>query len=217
MITKVSNKIADPSNVVFTSAFVTDFINQAQAELGRISPKPFQQDLTLLADTLTYQLQSTYFTVAQPEVEVIRAELWDKTTTPHKFLSRLQPAAGAYENSTRAGWRVWDGIIEFTNSMEELFDPDTHTVRVWGYRPYKPVATGSDTLELSAELEDAALDYCQMLAFQMLVGSRDLYTQWQAQSNNVDVSVAGLINSLSLAQESWRRKARALLVLRERP
>lgn len=216
LIATVSTKVGDPSNTTFVAATVTDFINAAIMEIGRLAPKRFQEDVVPVANTLVYQLQSSSFSVAQPEIEVVRCELWDKSTTPDRFLTRLTPAASEYENSSRAGWRMWNGSLEIPNSLLDVLDVTIHLIRVWGYRPYKQLASGSDVSELSSELEAALLSYARIQALEMLNSSRDLYSQWQAQANNTDVSPAGLINALSEARDDWRRKAKAITVLRER-
>ena len=55
--TKVSRALQDPSRVTFVTQTVKDMIQAAWAEIGRIAPERFQEDITPLADTQAYQLR----------------------------------------------------------------------------------------------------------------------------------------------------------------
>lgn len=62
--TKVSRVLQDPSNVTFVVQTVKDMISAAWAEIGRIAPEHFQEDITPIADTQAYQLRKTGTTQA---------------------------------------------------------------------------------------------------------------------------------------------------------
>lgn len=81
----------------------------------------------------------------------------------------------------------------------------------------KVIATDADVIPFTAGVEEALVLYCYIEALRRLIGNRALFTQWQTRSNNTDVTPAALMNDLNIAQEEWRRKARAILVLRESP
>lgn len=212
--TKVATDLGDPNNKTFLDPVVGDMVNAAIVELGRIAPLRFQEDVTPVADTLDYILQSSVFDAPQPEIEVKRVELWDGATTPPSFRRLLQAAQREFVDTTAAGWTLWNGVLSLTNAMETSIDPDRHLLRVWGYRPFATLAADDDVSELSVEIEQAARDYCRVKALERLVADRSLFSQWQTRSNNTDISPAQLINDLSLAQESWRRKSRALYIPR---
>jgi hypothetical protein len=55
--TNVSRDLRDTSNITFSTTDVGDLINAALAEIGRIAPRRFQEDITLVADALSYPLQ----------------------------------------------------------------------------------------------------------------------------------------------------------------
>jgi hypothetical protein len=57
MKTNVSRDLRDTGNVTFDTTTVGDLINSALAEIGRIAPRKFQQDITLVADSMAYSLQ----------------------------------------------------------------------------------------------------------------------------------------------------------------
>lgn len=213
--TKVARAIADVDNQVFTSDVVKDMIYQGLAEVGRLAPVMFQEDITPVADQLEYQLQAVDLPNATPEIEVSRVEVWDTSDTPARFQSLVQPASAQPYRLSEGGWEVWNGTLRIPNRVEDYLVPEDHTIKVWGYRPYVTPTVDADVLECSAEQEQAVLAYIKVEALKALIASRDLFTQWQTRTNNTDVSPASLMNQLSLAEDSWRRKARSILRLRE--
>lgn len=214
----VSRDLRDVDNKVFTTSDVADLINEALSEIGRIAPRSFQEDITPVDDTLEYTLQSAEFDgAAVPEIEVSRVELWDGSTTPKLYLMRMQPASGEYVNDSSTGWSVWNGKLYIPNWYENYIDPTTHIIRVWGYAPYAEMTDWQEVVVPSNEAQWAMRAYCRVGALQRLIMERDLFTQWQGRANNTDVTPAALMNGLSLAQEDWRRRSRALMVLRQAP
>lgn len=213
--TIVARDLRDPDNKTFTVADLGDMVNDALAEVGRIAPLIFQEDITPVADTLEYVLRSSYFGgAAIPEIEVNRVELWDGSQTPMAYVATFQPGSGEYVNSSNVGWRVWGGRLYLANWQEDLIDPTIHLIRVWGYSPFAPLSDDADVVDASSERQVAMKAHCRVGALQRLSIERDLFTQWQTRSNNSDVSPAALMNALNLAQEEWRRRERKLMVLR---
>lgn len=153
---------------------------------------------------------------AAPEIEIMRIEVWDVSQTPKKFVALLGSRYGEYVNSSAAGWEVVNGRVSLTNAHELSIDPTIHQLRIWGYAPW-PKLTSANGITLSAEQEYALLDYVRVEAIKMLLGSRELFTQWQTASRNTDTSLAALAGLLDRVEASWRRRARSLAVLREAP
>ena len=214
--TAVSRDLRDPSNVTFDATTVGDLINAGLAEIGRVAPFSFQDDITLVADTLSYKLRAAGAAAAIPEVEVMSVELWDATTTPHTPKRMIAPASGAYINFSDTGWRVWGGYLQVPSWVPAYVKgSESHYVlRVWGYSPYTQLSADADIVPVSNELEWALRSYCKVAALERLVAERDLFSQWQIRSSNTDVSPAALMNALSLAQADWRRTKREIAVLR---
>lgn len=218
MKTLVARDLRDPSNKTFSATEVGDLILSGLTEVGRLAPERFQEDLTVVADTLRYQLRMDEFlNVAVPELEVVRVEVWDITDTPDKFLYRVRPADAEYQTHSYAGWKLWGGFLELPNWIEESLTVGDHSIRVWGYSPYPMPADDNAQLGVSNELEQAIRAYCRVEAAQRLLADRTLFTQWQTRANNSDVSPAALMNDLNIALEDWRRRSRAITVLREAP
>lgn len=164
-----------------------------------------------------------YRSAANPpntEIEINRVELWNIFEFPERPMGVIPPAAGEYVNYSEVGWSFWSGTLQIPDRYVRAYGPtDTtgYALRVWGYAPYLQMASESDDIGMSAELQWALRAYCRVEALQRLVFERDLFSQWQIRSNNTDVSPAALMNSLSLAQADWNRRSRQIAVLREAP
>ena len=151
-----------------------------------------------------------------PEIEVQRVEVWDTTTTPWSVVSKLASKYSEYVNYSGAGWEIWNGVLTLPNTVEAVLDPTKHLLRVWGYAPYAKLTTSpANTVTLSVEQEYALRDYVRVEAIKTLLASRELFTQWQTASRNTDTTFASLNSLFAQFSESWRRRARALQVLRE--
>jgi hypothetical protein len=298
----VARTVQDPGNKTFTPAMVADIIQAAWAEIGRVAPQRFREDIDLVPDAMSYvlrapgaeldvtgdeatdiittdeahgfaadtsvrfsaltggsglvvglpyfvsatnlgattlsvsatqggaivnfttaitagTLQRTGFDTAVPEVELTRVELWDMTSTPGTPVKMLAPADGEYINFSDVGWKVWGGVLELPRWVPQyvLGSEEDYLLRVWGYSPWRPLVADTDVSPLSHELEQALLSYARVEALRRLNSSRELFTQWQTRSGNTDVSPAGLMNALNIALDDWRRRSRAIAVLREAP
>ena len=58
---KVSRDLRDTDLKVFDTTVVGDLINAGIAEIGRIAPKRFKENITPVVDTLSYAVQSATF------------------------------------------------------------------------------------------------------------------------------------------------------------
>lgn len=219
--TLVARDLRDEEHKTFDTTVIRDLCNTALAEIGRIAPERFQEDISPIENTLEYVLRSdTFDGVPVPEIEVTRVEIWDSSQEPPMRVKWLQPGSAEYSRDSEAGWRVWGGtlglarrdVVGYIAGHEE-----DYLIRVWGYSPYLPLVDFSDILPFSNELMQALRIYVQIEAMRRLIGSRTLFTQWQTRSNNTDVSPAALMNEMNIAQEEWRRKSKALFVIRETP
>jgi hypothetical protein len=213
--TAIANDLGDPDSATFTDTDLTSLAEAGMAEVGRIIPHLFQEDVTPVADTLTYALQVAYFPDGSPDIEPIMVEVWDTSTTPEKLKWVVPPRSSAPSHHSQAGWFMWGGQLYLPNYVEEAVDPAVHLIRVWGYAPYpRPVGDG-ELLTLSWEQEMAVRAYARVEALTRLNNNRALFTQWQTRAGNSDVSPAGLLNALSLAQSEWSRQSKRLVTLRE--
>lgn len=212
--TTLSRALRDPEADTFAVATLNDLIDTALVEVGRIAPVQFVEDITPVADVISYRLRSTVFNVAIPEIEVTRVEFWDYSATPPHPIFLVRSRKGEWSLATFTGWEVWNGTLNLTNHQAAFLDPVRHVIRVWGYSPYPPLVNDNDILPLSFSLEQALLAYCRVEALRRLSISRDLFTQWQSQPNNSDVSPAGLLSALADAEGEWKRRSRQLSIIR---
>lgn len=216
----IADDLRDPDNKTFSDAIIGDMVNQALAEIGRIAPRKFQEDLDPVENQFEYQLLETQgFTDAVPEVEVYRVELWDETRTPHAPFKLIAPSSEAYVNFSSTGWHVVEGVLELPYWLVSFIGSavSSYSIRVWGYCPYVPLSADADVVPVSNEKEWALRQYVRVLALQRLANDRVLFTQWQTRSGNTDMSFAGLLSDRNSAMEDWRRMKREITVLREAP
>lgn len=212
----VARDLADPSNQTFDVNAVKDFIQQALAEIARIAPEQFQEDLVPVAQQLVYPLRTALFTTAQPEMRLVRVEVW--TGTPARFKLKIKAKAGQPSRDSIAGWEVWAGKLELPSWVVDTYIvPTTDTIRVWGYSPYAPISADADVVPVSIELELAIREFCRVQAMRKLIGSRVLFKQWQTRSNNTDVTLGTLNSDLQIAEENWRKLSRSLKVPEQNP
>jgi len=213
---RVANVLQDPSAHTFTATMVNELIQSALIEVGRIAPEQFTEDLTPVANQIKYAVRSADFlAVAVPEIEVMRVEVWDASQSPDQFIMRVNPA-GREWGGQDSGWYVWGGELYLpTRVVIGLVGHETeYVVRVWGYSPYVLPGDDADVIAISSDVEQALIWYIRLEAIDMLLASRDLFTQWQTRSGNTDLTPAGLMNQRSLAAQEWRSRSRALTRLR---
>lgn len=212
--------LQDPSARTFTAGMLEELIRSALAEVSRIAPEQYTEDLTPVANQVTYLLRSAAFgAVEQQEIEVMRAEVWDVSKTPQQFVARIDPAFAQPVSGVDSGWYSWNGLLYLpTRTVSALVGREaTHRIRVWGYSPYVvPTADSGagSAINVSDQVEQAMLWFCRLEALGLILASRDLFTQWQTRSGNSDVTYAGLMNQRSIAESAWRVRARSIARLR---
>jgi hypothetical protein len=214
--TRVATVLQDPSARTFTAGLVSELIQSALTEVGRIAPELFMEDLTPVANQLVYAVRSAAFSAATvPEIEVMRVEVWDASQTPDEFICRVNPASREWGGQD-SGWYVWNGELYLpTRFARGLVGYEAeYVIRLWGYSPYVHPSDDADVIGVSSDVEQAMIWFIRLEAIDMLLASRDLFTQWQARSGNTDMSPAGLMNQRSIAEQAWARRSRAIQRLR---
>jgi len=221
--TRLARDLRDTSNKTFDATTLGDLINSGIVEVGRISPMQFRDRIFPSANTLSYDLGTA---IAIPKynnndkIEVMRVELWNDDPVIPELRSVFAPRSAEYANHPEAGWSVWNGKLYITRRQYDLINIDTDSIVVYGYAPWRTLANDLDEFAengYSPDVEHAALLYARIEAIKRLLVERDLFTQWQTKSGNSDVTPAALMNGLALLEEDWRRKSRAMFVMREAP
>lgn len=215
----LSVALRDPSSQTFDATATANLANRALAEVGRIMPAQFQEDITPVADQGAYTLRSSVFSgEAIPEIEVARVELWDGTTTPATRRCVIPAASDQPDADTEAGWSNWGGTLaiprRFITALEG-HESDWY-YRVWGYSPYPELVNDDDVAAISTDQKWALIAYAKVEAIELMLGDRTVFTQWQTRNGATDMTPAGLMNELNFARDDWRRKSRALQRLRSR-
>lgn len=213
--TRIATVLLDPDGKTFDTSLLPELAIASLVEVGRIAPAQYTEDLTPVADQLTYQLGTELFAVAETNIEVSRVEIWDPTSAPEALIQTVRAAGGEWEYSD-AGWSLWNGLLTLpTRTVRGLEGYEsTYVIRVWGYAPYETPTSDSDVLPLSQQAEQACVKYARVEGLEMLNSQRDLFTQWQTRSGNSDVSPASLMNQLSMARADWDKYSKRILVLR---
>jgi hypothetical protein len=217
--TRILASLQDPDGRTFTAPLVTELVEAALAEVGLIAPEQFQEDLTPVENQIVYPLRSDEFgaEVVQ-EIEVSRVEVWDGSTTPETFISAISSAAQQPEAGMDGGWYTWNGSLYLpTRAVRGLVGYELdYLIKVWGYSPYATPSEDDDVMAVTKQVENAMVAYSRLTAIDMLLSSRDLFTQWQARSGNTDTTLAGMVNQRSVAEQAWMRRAHAIGRLRSR-
>jgi hypothetical protein len=153
---------------------------------------------------------------AVPDIDVRRVEVWDPTQDPEKFIARIPPASQQPVAGQDAGWYVWNGTLYLpTRFISALIGFESkYVIRIWGYSPYAPPEVDNDIISIGDEALNALIMYIHLDALRMLLNDRNLFTQWQTRSGNVDTSLAGLANEKNIAASEWRTYSRSIARLR---
>lgn len=179
-------------------------------------PRQFQEDIDPVADTLEYTVLSDDFGGANPDIEVMRVEVWDTSTTPHTRTRVIPAATAGRAHDSQSGWTMWGGILNIpSNHFNVISGNEADTLyRVWGYAPHPVPNDDADVIDVTTDGYWAIVAHAQVEALNRLVNDRNLFTQWQTRMGVSDISPAGLMNELSQAREEWRRLRKELLRLR---
>ncbi len=216
---KVSRAIQDPDNDTFDVQAVKDMIASAYADIGRIAPQRFVEDITPLDDTLSYQVREAVFVEPNDDIELMSVEVWDASTTPATPYRQVDPQSSHPSglSYSQAGWRFWGGMLYLPNRVVDFIDPTKHVIQVWGYSPWLELTVDEDVVPFGRVHEEALVIRCHIEALRRLIGNRVLFTQWQTRSNNTDITPGTLMNEKTQAEQEWRTLARSIQVLREAP
>lgn len=206
--TEVSEALRDPSLKTFEDLAVGRLVNMAVAEIGRIAPEQFQEDIAPEADILEYVLRSNEFGGdLTPEIEVSRVELWDTTTTPYTRRYVVPSAASQYTADSEVGWMNWGGTLSLPRRIQQVMSgvEDNYLIRVWGWSPYAEMEDDEDLFSGSTELKWAVVKYAHLAGLRRLVNERELFSQWQTRSGNTDTTLGGLLSDYNATRDEWRR------------
>lgn len=213
--TEVARDLADPGNLTFDDNAIKDFVAQGLAALSRIAPDEYQEDIDPVDGQFSYQLRSSLYApgLTPREIRLHRVEFW--SGTPSRFAWKIRSKAGQPSATSLSGWQTFGGNLELPQHEVDAmvaYDPNG-IIRVWGYAPYISPVNDNDVVPVGADLEQALRTFCRVEGLRRLTSSRVLFKQWQARSNNTDVTLGNLNSDLQIAEDQWRRLSRELKVL----
>jgi len=112
------------------------------------------------------------------------------------------------------GWELFAGSLRFPRTVDSGLVPATDVFRVWGYGTRAQLLNDNDIAELDTTAEWAVRAYARATAFALLHADRALFKQWQAASQNSDVSMNQLNALSALYTSEWDHQQKRLRRLR---
>lgn len=216
---KVADALQDPDNETFEVTSIDAMIEAGWADLSDYAPRRFQEDITPIADALSYQPLADDFPVPNDDIDLLTVEIWDGSVTPPNPLRHVAPASKHPTglSYSEAGWRFWGGLLYVPTWVPDYINVTDHLIRIWGYSPWPLNTEDDDVIPFGQVHEQAIIIRCQIEAWRRLINNRALFTQWQTRSNNTDVTPGFLMSEKERANEEWRRLIRRIAKPRERP
>ena len=185
----VARDLRDPNMVTFIAATIDDLINSGIDEVSRLRPREVVDSIPVVAGTYEYATDCE---------DAFRLELW-RSGRHYQLVPRS-------EDETQSGWDIFGGLIHVPVGLIDHASPSTDVMRVWGYAPFTQLGSDDDAVsDLDTSGEWAMRRYARATAFQLMHADRALFKQWQAASQNSDVSPNQLNQMLALYQSEWDR------------
>jgi hypothetical protein len=196
----VAADLRDPDNKTFSEANVESYILFALNEVNRVRPLHATQTIT---PTETDDLLDLTYTLTVEDVRRI------DILRDGRFYSEF-PRENGEPNS---GWEQWGTTLTIPTWATSL-DPDTDTLKVYGYGERTIPTDDADVLELDAESETAVRLYARLRGYQALQNDRALFQQWMAQPQNNEISATQLDGIANSYQAEWERHRNRIRIVR---
>jgi hypothetical protein len=197
--TKVARDIRDPNFATFTTTQVDDFINGGMMEVSRVYPKEVVDDITPVADTYAYDT-----TARTP----FRVELYDQNGA---FLAHI-PMNG--DESSQGGWEWFAEQVRLPQGHVNEAVGSSYFWRVWGYGERAQLTADGQVADLDVDGEWGVRTYSRWMAYQTMAAERALFKQWQAQSQNTDITQSQMQAMVLTYSQEWDRARNHLRRLR---
>jgi hypothetical protein len=192
----VSRDLRDPLNATFLPVYVDDLINAGIEEIDRVYPMERVIEISPTVGQVEFDLLGD---VSQ----IVRVEVWGAATTTYRELPEQNGVTGS-------GWDFWGGKLYVPGGW--LLAPDT--LKVWAYGGRAQLTTDSQIAELDTTSEWGVRHFARASAFNLMQNDRALFKQWQAMSQNSDLSPNQLTQMLATATNEWDRSRNYLRKLR---
>jgi hypothetical protein len=197
-VSLVSEELRDTIHATWTTAELTDLVNQGIDALADFFPKEVMQTVgTVSAGVYSYPITGM--------TNIYRIDIYS--------------SAGSYKQTLvsgiggpNTGWELHGGVLYLPPSY--LFTAGD-TLRAWGYGRYIQLAVSSSTTDLDSTGIWAVVVFCQAEAFGRMMFDRAQFQQWQSSSNNSDITALALAQLAGSARARWRDEQRRLRRLRK--
>ena len=179
---------------------VDGFINGGVSEVNLVRPVEALDDITPIADTYSY---------ATSVEDPFRLEQFRDSV----FLRSLQ--RNEDDDSAQGGWETWGGDLLLPKSVVDQSEPTTDFWRLWGYTYRAKLVDDSDVLDGGGLIVEMAIKmYARWQFFQTMLYDRALFKQWQAASQNTDMTPNQLQQDVALYLSEWNRHRNRIRVVR---
>lgn len=194
---KIGRDLRDADHTTFGTDVLADFIGDGIAEINQIKPNELRLEVTDLD-----VLGALPFTHVW-KVEVVKADGYGQEVIPPN-----NDGTTHYQN----GWTYFATNLQLPQSvlrvLDQAFIDVTMVLLIYGYYDRNPLVDDSDVFDGVLEDEQLLRRYVKALGFQALLADRNLFQQWQVQTNNTDVSPTQLTNMAQSAEAEWNRVKR---------
>lgn len=199
--TSVARDIRDPNKTTFVDANLTDLINAGISEVSRVCPRETIEDVNPVVGTYIYPVATK---------TAFRAEVWRDGA----FYTLI--AHNDEMDSSQGGWSLHGGNLIVPNGVIDSGRDFTLDVfKLFGYSGRAQLVNDNDVAELDADTEWGVRAYARFMAFQSMNALRPLFSQWQAQSQNTDVSLNQLEQMVTIYSREWDKTRNHLRTLRK--
>lgn len=200
--TTISAALRDSANGTFTTAEVNAMVNQGIDAIAAFYPQEVADySLTISASVFTYAIPSSINHVYR--VDIFTSADSYRTTVPKAIEVTEGP---------NSGWEQHGGVLFLPPSY---FYTSGDKIKLFGYGGYAQLDADNDVTDLDQSAIWALVAFCQNKAFGRLAMDRGLYTQWQTESGNSDVSMAALAQARQQARQEWRDETSRLRRMRK--
>ena len=196
--TQLARDLRDTTNATWSTAEMDDRINQGIDALAAFYPKEVVSTFATVAASVSSYAASAF-------TNIYRIDTYDGTT----YMGTVPHGNGDGPDS---GWELHNGIVW----MPPTYPVATgYTLRAFGYGAYVQLSASSSTTDLDTPGTYAVRVFAQVESFAQLIADRAKFQQWQADSNNTDVTALGLAQLYGGATQRWLRERQRLRKMRK--
>lgn len=201
--TMVARDLRDTGNNTWNTNELDDLINQGIDAVSEVYPKQvYDTSLTILANTWTYAIPSSFNRDGIYRVDIF--------TSAASYRYTLGSAQGDGPNS---GWETHAGVLFLPVSVSFV---STDLIRLFGYGRFAQLSSSSDTTDMDSTAIWGMRVFARSEAYDKLLQDRAKFQQWQAQTNNTDVTAAVLNGIAFSARRRWKEERDRLRRVRKK-